>query len=290
MTTLRGEGNTTAPAAAAHDGLAAASQAQRDRFARSGDMWSGCAGSFKPELNVPLDGFLSKVAGYLNAGDTLLDVGGGAGRLSLPLGGRCREVICIDPSPAMAETFESTVRDAGIKNARFVHGGWLDVDGVEGDVSLVAHVTYFVPQIAPFIEKVDRATRRRVLVATHSVPPPNQVAPFFKLLRGEKLAPVPGHQELLAVLHEMDIPAELVDAGEARAPVTAPIGKTPAEAATIHVEGGVRLGWVQPDETERYRGLIDQHFDELFAKTDTGYRPRVAVGARELIITWETER
>jgi hypothetical protein len=122
------------------------------------------------------------------------------------------------------------------------------------------------------------------------VPPPNQIAPFFKLLRGEDLAPVAGPEPLLAVLHEMNIPAELIDAGEALAPATAPLGKTPQEAAKIQVEGGMRLGWVRPEEATKLSNLIEEHFDELYAETDDGYRPRVAVGARELIITWETQR
>jgi SAM-dependent methyltransferase len=270
--------------------MAAAYQAQRDRFAPLGDMWSGCAGSFKPDLSAPLGGFLAKMASYVEPTDTLLDVGGGAGRLSLPLASRCREVICIDPSTAMGEVFEATARDAAISNARFVRGVWPDVDDIAGDVALVAHVTYFVTRIVPFIEKLDRVTRRRVFIAMRSVPPPNQIAPFFKLLRGEDLAPVAGPEPLLAVLHEMNIPAELIDAGEALAPATAPLGKTPEEAAKIQVEGGMRLGWVHPDEAAKLGSLIEEHFDELYAETHDGYRPRVAVGARELIITWETQR
>jgi SAM-dependent methyltransferase len=288
--TAQGGGvQAAASAAETHDRMVAAYQAQRERVAGAGDMWSGCAGSFKADLQSPLDAYRAKIASFIGKDDVLLDVGGGAGRLSLPLAARCREVVCVDPSPAMGEVFEATVRDASIGNARFLRGDWLEVDA-EGDVSLVAHVTYFVPRIRPFIEKLDRATRRRVIIATRSAPPPNQVAPFFKLLRGEELAPVPGHEVLLTVLREMDLPAELVDAGDALAPATAPIGKTRADAARIQVEGGVRLGWVRPDEADRYAALIEQHFDELYAETDDGYRPRVALGARELLITWEARR
>ena len=91
----------------------------------------------------------------------------------------------------------------------------------------------------------------------------------------------------MAVLREMGVSAEQIDAGEALAPTTAPLGKTPVEAATIQVEGGVRLGWVPRDEADRYRALIERHFDDLFCETDTGYRPRIALEARELLITWE---
>ena len=190
----------------------------------------------------------------------------------------------------MAEVFERSARDAGIENARFVLSGWLESEDLEGDVSLLSHVTYFVPEIAPFIQKLNGATRRRAIIATRSVPPPNQFAPFFELANGEPAAPVPGHEHLLAVLKEMAIPAELIDLGEAALPATAPAGKTPEDAIKIQVEGGIRLGWVRPDESERYAELLHSRFDDLFAPTDDGYRQRTALGARELIITWETRR
>lgn len=281
---------TAMDAVAIHDGMAVAYHVQRERIAGAGDMWANAAGTFKADVRAPLDELRTTIASYIEPGDVLLDVGGGAGRLSLPLASRCREVVCIDPSPAMADVFEATARDAGIENARYMRSDWLDAEGVAGDIALVAHVTYFVPRILPFVEKLQRAASRRVVVASRSVAPPNQVAPFYALLRGEPLAPVPGPAELLAALRAMNIPAELIDAGPALAPTTAPVGKTPDEAADIQVRGGLALGWVRPDEGERYRTLIHEHFDDLFTLTDQGYRPHVAVGAREVIITWETRR
>jgi SAM-dependent methyltransferase len=288
--TPESEATATASAAATHDGLVAAYQSQRERLWPSADMWSGAAGHFKADLNAPLNAVQSKVASYLSSSDTFLDVGGGAGRVSLPLADRCRELICIDPSPGMQEIFEATVRDANIGNTRFVLGDWLDADGVVGDVALVSHVTYFVPRIAPFIEKLNRATRRRVVVATRSTPPPNQFAPFFNLVREEELVPVPGHEQLLAVLKEMAISADLLDLGDSPTPATAPAGKTPEDAIRIQTEGSIRLGWLRREETERYMQLLRERFDELFALGDDGYRQRTALGVRELLITWETPR
>lgn len=279
---------TPAPAVEIHDRLAAAYHAQRAQFAPPADMWAGCAGNYKPDLSAPLNPFVAKVASFLRPDDVLLDVGGGAGRLSLPLAGRCREVVCVDPSRGMGDVFEATVSDAGIRNARFVFGGWPETAGVAGDVALVAHVTYFVTAIAPFIERLHAATRRRVVVGTRSVAPPNQTAPFFTLVRGEALAPVPGPQELLAVLTEMGISPEVIDSGVAPPPVTAPIGATREDAVRIEVEGGVRLGWMNRDEVERATALFLDNFGDLFVETEHGFRRRNELDSRELIITWET--
>jgi hypothetical protein len=278
----------TSSAVEIHDRLAAAYHAQRERLAPPADMWAGCAANFKPDLSGKVNPFVEKVASFLRAEDVLIDVGGGAGRLSLPLAGRCREIVCVDPSPGMGEVFNAAVEESGIRNARFVPGGWPDTPGIEGDIALVAHVTYFVTSIRPFLQGLNEAVRRRVLVGARSIAPPNQIAPFFELVRGEKLAPVPGPEELLAVLREMGINAEVIDNGVAPPPATAPIGSTAEDAVGIEVGGGLRLGWIKKGEEDRAGALFLEHFDELFVETDEGIRRRSGLGARELIITWET--
>jgi hypothetical protein len=271
--------------------MALAYHAQRAKLAPPVDMWAACAGNFKPDLAAPMPPFSERVGSFVRPDDLLLDVGGGAGRISLPLASRCREVICIDPSAGMQEVFETTVRDAGIKNARFVSGGWPETTGVEGDVALVAHVTYFVTDIVPFIAALNNATRRRVLVGSRSLAAPNQFAPFFKLVRGEELALVPGPDELAAVLREVGIGAEVVDAGEAPLPATAPpLGTAREDLVRLEVEGGMRLGWIKSGEAAMATARISDAFDDLYVETPQGFRRRVALGARDLIITWETRQ
>lgn len=269
--------------------MVAANVAQRDRLAGpEEDAWAGRAGAFQADPRRPLDALLSKIASYLQPDDTLIDVGGGAGRLSLPLASRCREVVIVDPSPAMGEGFHEIAEAARVTNARFVPGGWLETDGIEGDVALVAHVTYFVPAIVPFIQKLRSAIRRRVIVCVRSVPPPNQIGPFFRLAHGEDLAPLPGHKELMAVLDELGMAAELIDVGPAAKSATVSIGKTREDAIRLEVESAKKAGWLGAASPERLGELIDQHFDELLVETSDGFLRRSVVGARDLLITWST--
>jgi SAM-dependent methyltransferase len=274
-------------AAARHDALAAAYHAQRAKLAPPDDMWANCAANFKPDFSAPISPFCERVASFLGAEDVLLDVGGGSGRISLPIADRCREVVCVDPSPAMGGVFETVVREAGIRNARFVLGGWPETPGVAGDVTLAAHVTYFVTDIVPFVRRLNDATRRRVLIGLHSPSPPNMFAPFFKLARGEEQALVPGRDELLAVLSELGIEAQVIDVGPAPQPVVTPVGTTPEQTVRGEVEGGLRLGWLKPAEAESATALFLEHFDDLYIDTEQGPRRRVGVGSRELIVTWE---
>jgi hypothetical protein len=277
-------------AAEAHDGMVAAYHAQRERLWPSADMWSGSASNFKPDFSAPLNAVQQYVAEHVHKSDVLLDVGGGAGRMSLPLAGACVEVICVDPSLGMAEGFEASARDGGITNARFVRSDWLDADGLEGDVVLVSHVTYFVPTIKPFLAKLASATRRRAIIATHSVPPPNRWAPFVELATGEVQSPVPGAEHILAVLNDLSLPAQLVDLDDVRLTVTAPPGKTPEEAIKLQANSGLRLGWLREERVATFIDVVRSRFNELFVRTDDGYLPKMLLGTRDLVITWETGR
>jgi len=276
-------------ASSAHDAMVAAYDAQRARVAGPvGDAWAALAQVFQADPRRALDSLLTKIASLVREDDTLIDVGGGAGRLSLPLALRCRDVVIVDPSEGMRSVFEKTAKDAGISNARFVTADWLEADGIEGDVALVAHVTYFVREIAPFVSKLNSAIGRRVMICVRSVPPPNQIGPFFALAHGEELARLPGHEELMDVLKEIGVTAELIDVGPATVSATALVRKTRVEAVKGEIEAAERMGWLGKVAPERLGELIEQHFDELLVETDQGFLRRGVVDARDLLITWET--
>src|SRR5512145_1549153 len=141
------------------------------------DPWGGpVARRFRADPHRTLDAHLAVLASYIRPEDVLLDVGGGAGRIALPLALRCREVITVDASPGMGVEFAAAAAEAGILNARFVHANWLEAEGLQGDVALTANVTYFVRDIVHFITKLVSAARRRVMITVWSVANPNQNA------------------------------------------------------------------------------------------------------------------
>ena len=269
-------------AALRHDEMVAEREAQYERTrGPQPDTWGAIASRFRADPRRELDPFLERLASYLRPDDVFVDVGGGAGRNCLPMASRCSEVINVEPSPGMLEEYRASAEEAGITNARAIESGWMEADGVDGDVLLAAHVAYFVPQIRPFIEKLERAARRRVIIDELTVPPPNQSAGFFRLVYGEDELFVPGPDELMPVLEEMGIEAEVVEIGSAWA--RRPLPKTREEA----IKNELGLGWVRLDDIDRARGLFLDHFDELFVETPTGFARREAAGVRELMITWE---
>ena len=250
------------------------------------DIWTGqAAAQFRFDPRRDLDANLAALASYVMPDDVVVDVGGGAGRVSLPLALRCREVLTVEPSAGMAAEYEGSKRDAGITNARLIPASLMDAEGVEGDVAVTCDVTYFIRDIVPFIEKMRSAARRRVMILVWSEPPPNRGADIFRRVYGEPLASMPGHRELLPVLWDMGI---LPDVQVLPNPTWWETWQYPTRQEAVE---SVLFGrWASEDDRERARRIFEAQFDELFAPEGDGYRAIWRQPMRELLITWETDR
>jgi 2-polyprenyl-3-methyl-5-hydroxy-6-metoxy-1,4-benzoquinol methylase len=252
------------------------------------ERWDGeTAQRYRYDPHRSLDANLEVIASYVRPEDVLIDVGGGAGRVSLPLALRCREVVNVDASAAMLTAFEALAAGAGIQNARAVKADWLAAEGIQGDVTLVSSVTYFVRDIVPFVRKLEAAARRRVIILVWSEPPPNLRSRPFRLVYGEELAPLPGHRALLPVLWEMGILPDVRVLPMRPTPAGLPshvrYPQTHEEAMAYTLVGQ----WLAPRDRDRARGVMEARFQELFERTSEGFRPLWQMDPRELLITWE---
>jgi hypothetical protein len=224
------------------------------------------------------------LAAFVCPEDVVVDVGGGAGRVGLPLALRCRELINVDPSQGMRGQFESSAREAGITNARFVQETWPVEPAVTGDVVLTVDVTYFVRDIVPFIRGLEMAARRRVIISIWSVPPPVQGAAVYELVFGEPLVWRPGHRELLPVLWDLGI---LPDVVVLPLPMTQTFAWPPQPTREATVAWAVERARSLGDLDERpARKQLTARFDELFEQGTGGYAPLWSPDVREMLITW----
>src|SRR5262249_42440042 len=143
---------------------------QRERLGleRWAERWPRIAPRLRFDPGRDRTATLEALAAYLEPDDVLVDVGGGAGRLGLPLAARCRAVPNVEPEARMGEEFEAAAREAGEANARWLRADWLHA-AAEGDVVLASNVVSFVGDVVPFVRKLIAAARRRVLIvgSTH---------------------------------------------------------------------------------------------------------------------------
>ena len=239
----------------------------------------------------PLDPNLAVIASYIEADDVMIDVGGGAGRISLPLALRCRELIDVEPSPTMAMGFRRNAAGAEFTNARLIEGEWPDVDAPAGSVALVNHVTYMTREIVPFIKKLEQAGRRRVLITVNSVPGPSFQRALYQLVHGEAEEVVPGHVELINVIWELGILPDIRVLPQPTVPFTPAPSRDAAIAGAIARFPGEQWGWwdLGSDLEGRLRLVLEARFDELFASDAEGFTPRYVTPGREILVTWEPQ-
>ena len=237
----------------------------------------------------PLEPSLATLAAYVEPQDVIIDVGGGAGRLSLPLALRCREVVNVDPSATMLAAFEANARRAGIRNVRAVQAAWPIGDPPGGTVALVNHVTYLTRDIVPFVQALNLAASRRVIVTVGHPPPPAGNREIFVLAHGEALECVPGHVELVNVMGDMGIHPDVRMLPESvMSPAVLPTREAAIGSVLAALRGHQWAIWpLDPELETRVRRRVDARFGELFDQVDGGYLPRWGSPGQEVLVTWE---
>lgn len=244
----------------------------------------------KADPRRPLDGNLKVLADLIEPLDAIIDVGGGAGRMSLPLALRCRSVTNFDPSAKMGAAFLANAKAAGISNVDLVRSDWLAANPPQGTVALVNHVTYLTCDIVPFIEKLERVGSRRVILTVNAPPPPSWNRVLFHLVYHEAEEVVPGHAELMNVLWEM---GRLPDLNMMLSQAVRIVPTLPSRAAAIgfavqRVANEQWAHWPVSGTLEaRMRAAVEQHFDDLYAQGAHGFTPRWINMGREVLITWQ---
>ena len=265
--------------AAVHDAALAA-----ERFAdhrRHADHWADLAEEFRQDPYRPWDKNLEATAAYLQPTDILLDVGGGAGRVSLPLARQVREVVLAEPSEGMRRQFIASRDEAGIANARVSPDWWMD-SAETGDVAITSDVVYFVRDIVPFVTKLHNSAARRVIICIWRPTPGDMDNELRHALFNEQPALWPGLPELAAVLWEMGLIPDIIVIQE-------PPWWIPEAAGGLTEAQAMDLAMRRLEQNdEPTRRLVQDNFDLLFERSPAGLSPRWLSGARQLMITWDT--
>jgi molybdenum cofactor cytidylyltransferase len=197
-------------AAAAWDDQVAANREQVSRVreaAERGDFFASVSSLFRADPDRTDDPVLGALLEEVRSEDVVLDIGCGAGRYALPLARRVREVIGVDPSAAMLSALEEGMEAHQVSNIRVSRGRWpasaadlARVGETIADVSLIAHLGYAVSPIEPFLVAMEDATRRRCVAILMDRAPASVVDPFWPVVHGEALMPLPAAGSLIDLL------------------------------------------------------------------------------------------
>ncbi len=214
--------------------------------------------------------------------DEIIEVGGGAGRVGLPLRLRGKSLRNVEPSAAMREQFRLAIRQHGITQAEAIASPWPLSEPISADLVVTSDVTYFISDIEPFLRAMHEAARRRAAILTWTVPPPNVNAELFRLAFSEPQAPWPSFRDLLPVLWEMDIVPDVLVINDE--PFTWPELRPTDDDEALEFVYNELSPRDRDAVAERLRPLIG----ELFMRDDA-YAPTWRTPSRAMLITWETE-
>ena len=151
------------------------------------------------------DPVVNGLFGLVGEDTEVLDVGGGAGRLALPLATRARHVTVVDPSEDSVELLKTRMTEAGLTNVTVINEPWEDADVPPADVVLCSLVLHHQLEAASFVERLQEHARDRVVVVEMMQTPGAVYRPFQERVYGEAITPLPGIPMLLALLWEMEI-------------------------------------------------------------------------------------
>ena len=150
-------------------------------------------------------------------GGTVLDVGCGGGRASLPLVPPASELIGVDPSGAMLDEYLAAATRAGVAR-RTIHGAWPDVapHTPAADVVVCHHVVYNVAGIVGFLAALTEHARLAVVLEIPTVHPMSAWSPGWKTFWGIERPHGPTSDDLIAVLREMRLDPEVTTSPRGR--------------------------------------------------------------------------
>jgi SAM-dependent methyltransferase len=190
-----------------------AEQAQADRLRTTGDggdHWRPLAHRFSPERRTEerQDDTVDALLELVKPDDMVLDVGGGAGRIALPIAQKCRKVVVVEPSEGMRDRLAEQVKAWRLQNVEAVGARWEEAEVEPADVVICAHVVYTVRDIAQFIAKLRASARRMVAVVLFEEPAMANYFPLWPLVYCEERLSLPAFDELKDVLNEMEIEFE----------------------------------------------------------------------------------
>ncbi len=243
------------------------------------DFWRGSAPSFRADPRRADDNVLNRLKREVTADQTLLDVGGGAGRFAVALALGCRSVTVAEPSESMLVQLGEELKETGIANVAAVQGNWEDVEVEPAEVVLCSHVVYGVADIVPFVRKLESHARDRVLILSFVDSPQAHLAPLWKPVHQEERINLPALPELVNVLWELGIhpDIEMIETTGRQTFET-------REAALDQLRG--RL-WVAPDGEADHR--LQKALDEMLECVDDGFAIRGAGPRRQGLISWASE-
>jgi len=241
------------------------------------DHWKGYSRRFRAQRDhEEMDPATAGILEHVRPEDTLMDVGAGGGRLTIPIAQHCRHVVAVEPSEAMRAQLEAQAAEHGVTNITVVPSTWEEAEVDPVDILLCCHVMYAVFEPEQWVRKMSAHAKREVVVLLFHRPVPPNMHPLWEPVHGEKRLELPAMAQFEKLLAEMGIDYE-----KRMLPEREDRGYADLEEA---VERGTRRLFLEPGSEKQQR--LEQALRESLVETPAGLQFSWAQPMMPGLITW----
>lgn len=222
-----------------------------------------------------------EVLRHLGSERTVIDIGAGVGRYTIPLAKSGCQVWAIEPSEVMQEHLRSALAEN--PDAAAVHtltGLWPEVEAPPAEVALAAFVIHFSPRPREFVHAMEAAATERCVVAVHVDPMFAGIRDLWSVFHPDRPAPQhPVFKDFYPLLLEEGITADVHIYEEPR---RAGFLRDPAKA----IQGLTELLQIETDaDRARLENLLRERF-----QGQGGMASFAPHAGRMAVVSWRPRR
>ena len=165
--------------------------------------------------------------------------------------------MAVDPSASMLDGLREIAAEHGIDNVRSIEARWppADVGPFRGDVALIAHVSYDIEAIGPFVAAMESAATRLCVAMLMERQPSSIADVCWPPVHGEARIALPALPEFVELL-----------VARGHSPSIERLEREPRRfASRDELEGFLRRQlWVEPGSAAdgRFRAALDELVDD----------------------------
>jgi SAM-dependent methyltransferase len=269
--------------------VANAEQVERFREVPDGaDFYAPVTGLFRADPRRTDEPVLDALLALVRPGETWLDIGAGAGRYALPValalapsGGR---VIAVDASPGMLDALIDLQAEHGVTDVEVVETRWppsprTPLDRFATDVALIAHVSYDIEAIGPFVRAMESAARRLCVAVLMERQPSSIADACWPPVHGEERVSLPALPEFVELLR-----------ARGREPSVEMLSREPRRFASRDELAGFlrRQLWIEPrgEADDRFQAALDAL---VVVDADGGVGLRTQQPLPIGVVTWQPQ-
>jgi 16S rRNA G966 N2-methylase RsmD len=152
---------------------------------------------------------------------TVLDIGAGAGSMTVPLARICKRVTAVEPSKTMVRILSSNLKKAGLDNVQIINSRWEDApEEIERHDIVIAAYSLMIDDIEKAVLRMNSLARKKVYLYWFAGVPywERHCLDLWSTIYGYEYTPSPKVDLVFAVLYKHGIYPDVVNLDNERPP------------------------------------------------------------------------